>query len=136
MDDCDRPDLEPPVQVVKLNPRHMTLDQWVKYVFEMAKEKGWHEQPRSPLEIHALIHSEVSEATEAVRDGKPGLFFEPCKVNDFEFPKPEGEAVELADAVIRIMDYFGSKGWSLADVMDEKAAYNSTRPHRHGGKKY
>jgi len=135
MDD-ERPDLEPPVQAVKLNPRHMTLDQWVTYVHNMAKEKGWHDRPRTPLELHALIHSEISEATEAVRDGKPGMYFEPHLVNDFECPKPEGEAVELVDAVIRIMDIFGSRGWSLADVMMEKASFNATRPQRHGGKLY
>lgn len=135
MDD-ERPDLETPIQAVKLNPRHMTLDQWVKYVHEMAKEKGWHDRPRTPLEEHALIHSEISEATEAVREGKPGMYFKEHMVNDFECPKPEGEAVELVDAIIRCMDIFGSRGWSLADVMCEKAAYNATRPHRHGGKLY
>ena len=48
--------------------------------------------------------------------------------------KPEGEAVELADAVIRVMDYFGRQGWDLEAVIALKLAYNATRGHRHGGK--
>jgi hypothetical protein len=48
--------------------------------------------------------------------------------------KPEGEAVELADAVIRIGDYFAMRGWDLEAVVKLKMNYNATRPHRHGGK--
>lgn len=50
--------------------------------------------------------------------------------------KVEGEAVELADAVIRIMDYFGHKGWDLEKILEEKIRYNASRPYRHGGKKF
>jgi NTP pyrophosphatase (non-canonical NTP hydrolase) len=97
----------------------------------MAVKKGWHENERSPLEIHALIHSEISEATEQVREGASAFYENPT-----DRRKPEGEAVELADAVIRIADYFGKKRWDLEKVIRKKMAYNSTRPHRHGGKAY
>jgi hypothetical protein len=50
--------------------------------------------------------------------------------------KPEGELVELADAVIRIADYCESKGWDLEKALQLKMNYNDTRPFRHGGKKY
>lgn len=103
------------------------LNQLVKAAHKNATEKGWHETERSPLEIHALIHSEVSEATEAARNGV-SAFYEGKK------GKPEGEAVELADAVIRIADYFGKRKWDLEEVIKKKMAYNAGRPHRHGGK--
>ncbi len=48
--------------------------------------------------------------------------------------KPEGEAVELADALIRIADLAGSRGWDMEAIIRAKLAYNATRGHRHGGK--
>jgi NTP pyrophosphatase (non-canonical NTP hydrolase) len=104
------------------------INELVKEIHDMAISKGWWEQERNPLEIHALIHSEISEATEEVRNDKPDIYF----VAD----KPEGQQVELADAVIRIFDYFGQRGWNLEEVLRKKIDYNATRPIRHGGKKY
>lgn len=46
--------------------------------------------------------------------------------------KPEGVAVELADAVIRIADLCGYLGIDLDAVISEKMAYNETRPFKHG----
>jgi len=112
----------------------MTLNQWAEAVHKNAVEHGWWEQERSALEIHALIHTEVSEATEAVKDDKPAIWVD---FTSDEFPKkPEGEAVELADCMIRIMDYFEQRGWDLEHVINLKHEYNKTRPLRHGGKKF
>lgn len=135
----------------------MRLNDLRDRAFKMATEKGWHETERTPLEIHMLVVSEIAEATEAVRNGKPPLYsyWEGNQVEpDGHFSgnggegfnlemrddaidvgcKIEGEAVELADAVIRIADYFGQKGWDLEEIIRLKMAYNATRPHRHGGK--
>ena len=46
--------------------------------------------------------------------------------------KPEGVAVELADAVIRIADLCGHLGIDLDAVIAEKMAYNADRPYKHG----
>lgn len=46
--------------------------------------------------------------------------------------KPEGFAVELADCVIRILDTCEFLGIDLQPVIEEKMAYNATRPHKHG----
>jgi hypothetical protein len=66
----------------------------------------------------ALVHSEVSEALEGIRQGdKP----------DKHLPhRPEGE-VELADAVIRIMGIAKVRGYNLASAIVEKALYNDVR---------
>ena len=69
-----------------------------------------------------LIHSEVSEATEAVR--KPG----PDK-HCPEFTNLEGE---LADIVIRVMDLAGALYMDLGDAVLEKMRHNTTRPFKHG----
>ena len=48
--------------------------------------------------------------------------------------KPEGVVAELADVVIRVADLCGLYGIDLDQAIEEKMAYNSTRPYRHGGK--
>lgn len=105
-----------------------TLNEWQEEIHALAKEKGWWEQERNPLEIHALIHSEIAEATEAARAG-----LDPAH-RIGESGKPEGEAVELADAVIRVLDWFEFNGWDFEAIMESKHLYNKSRPHRHGGK--
>lgn len=99
-----------------------------KAIHQNAKKHGWWDNERNPLEIHMLIVSEVSEATEEVRNDKEP-YYEKNR-------KPEGESVELADAVIRIMDYFEHKGWDLEDIIIKKHEYNKSRPYKHGGKKF
>jgi len=96
----------------------MTIDQLVREAHTTAIDKGWWIFPRTDLEIHALIHSEIAEATEAVREKGEYAHME-----------------ELADAVIRIADFFGKKGWDLTTALGMKMAYNRTRPFRHGGKR-
>ena len=92
-----------------------------------AKDKGWWDKPRSTLECLALIHSEVSEAVEDVRDGNTTIkYAEDGKLN--------GLPSELADVVIRVFDLAGHLNIDIGKVIVEKHEYNKTRPHRHGGK--
>jgi len=71
-----------------------------------------------------LIHSEVSEALEAVR--KPAL--------DKHLPTRLCLEVELADVMIRCLDFAFAHGLDLGPAVLEKMAYNEARPMRHGGK--
>ena len=48
--------------------------------------------------------------------------------------KPEGFPIEVADAVIRILDMSDSTGVDVESAVATKTAYNSTRPHKHGKK--
>jgi hypothetical protein len=45
-----------------------------------------------------------------------------------------GAEVELADAIIRIMDMAKNRGYNIAEALLEKIMYNKTRPYKHGNK--
>ena len=81
----------------------------------------------------ALIHSEVSEAMEGARKN----------LMDDKLPHRKMIEVELADAVIRILDLAGALHLDLAGAVQEKLAYNAVREdHKaenrkaEGGKSY
>ena len=105
-----------------------TMAEWAKEIHENAVAHGWWEEDRTIGEICALIHSELSEALEEARAARPmmyvmdeynGEYIQNPKY--FGAKKPEGIAVELADAVIRVLDwmaYCGEEG--RLDIMEEQ----------------
>lgn len=96
-------------------------------VHSIAQSKGWWDADRNDGELVALIHSEASEALEAMRHGNPP---------DDHIPQFSGAEAELADVVIRCMDMAQARGWSLSEAIVAKMRYNANRPHKHGGKKF
>lgn len=118
-------------------------------VHALAKEKGWHDIEVSLVERIMLVVTELSEAVEEIRKNSPAIYQKAKSENPMvselinlspisprwdENKKPEGVAIELADAVIRVMDIFESQGWSLQDAIQIKHNYNKTRTYRHGNK--
>ena len=90
-------------------------------VHHTAKSKGFWEDgvERNNGEMLCLIHSEISEALEALRHGNPP---------DTKVPEFSSVETELADAVIRIFDFAASQGYDLGSAIVEKAEFNSHRP--------
>jgi len=108
----------------------MGLNQLAAEIHQLAVEKGWWDDGEGKTfpEILMLCVSELSEALEAYRDGAPDFHIT-------EGGKPTGINVELADCMIRILDYCGSQEIDIEAVIRAKHEYNKTRPYRHGGKR-
>lgn len=136
------------------------LGDWAKRIHDIAVDHGWWETEdgkcddggRPFPEIVALCHSELSEALEEYRNGRPmayqvdgnrvDLVTHEITINTVEDvskwrddKKAEGLAVEMLDCVIRILDWMGHEGIDVDTLMEKKVKYNEGRKHRHGGKK-
>lgn len=118
------------------------INHYVRLIHEDNVKAGWwtakdgshvRDNPYAFSNKVALAHSELSEALEADRKG----------LKDDKLTHRDGREVELADAVIRIFDLAGAYNMDLGGAINEKLAFNATRPdHKRenreavGGKQY
>ena len=73
-------------------------------------------------EMIALMHSELSEALEHHRKG----------TMDDHLPNHVGWHVELADALIRILETARAHQVPIGQIVYEKMMFNHRRPYKHG----
>lgn len=144
----------------------MSIKELQDRAYRQSADKGFHDneptEPRAVLSLNAeriaLMHSELSEALEELRAGHAAnetyypqrrlpssLVYEvgPERARELidakyadQPAKPEGVPSELADVVIRVLDFCGTNGIDLEAMVLEKLDYNATRGHKHGGKKF
>lgn len=108
----------------------MTIREWQKMVHFNNKNHGFHEGPEAGNMDRKLLLA-VGEIVEAQNELRDGHSYTEIYTNA-PSPKPEGFGIEIADAVIRLMDVCEEAGVDLQACMEEKHDYNLTRPFRHG----
>lgn len=106
-----------------------SLNHIAKEIHNNAVQHGWWDNERGLPEVLCLIHSEVSETLEEYRNGH-----KPSEIYYSEDGKPEGIPIELADVIIRVLDYCAHAGIDIQSAITEKHQFNIGRPYKHGGK--
>jgi NTP pyrophosphatase (non-canonical NTP hydrolase) len=94
-------------------------------IHQYAVDKGFWEHERNDGECIALMHSELSEALEALRHGNP---------QDEHCPEFTNAEIELADCIIRILDTCAAWRFDIEGAIIAKIEFNKTRPHKHNKK--
>ncbi len=128
-------------------PDTTTRLDWNQLAEEMhqnAVDHGWYKQAPSMASVLVNIHAELSEAWEEFRNHRPMVYY-PCNdgsvcweeeneggtcidkalENDrcyHKSRKPEGIAIELTDAVIRMLDFCGHEQLDIAAAMEHTPA--------------
>lgn len=113
---------------------------------ENAQAGGWHEDRPNDHGVGGetalrfwqmskimLMVSELSEGVEELRNGKGAAeTYYPGEPNASGLKKPEGLPSELADTVIRVLDFCFTEEIDLQSIIQEKLDFNKTRGHKHG----
>ncbi|MBI5302453.1 MAG: hypothetical protein HY868_09965 [Chloroflexi bacterium] len=91
------------------------LNQKMQEVRALADGKGFSSDPARIWEMLALIHTEVSEATDAYKKGEP----------------LEHIGEELTDAIIRILHLMSALNLDAEQLFVDKMKKNWERPHKY-----
>lgn len=126
------------------------LTKLATHIFNANAKKGFHEEDREKGTLLMLVVSELSEALEADRNNFYTTII-PNQLNsilmkftsnssvdhaqaidEFEAHVKDTEEDEIADAIIRLLDYAGKYKIDIGKHIYLKLLYNRTRLYKHG----
>lgn len=102
------------------------FDRIAEIAYQINITNGWWDWERNNGELIALMHSELSEGLEALRKMQLSQ----------KIPEFTGIEEELADTIIRIMDFAQARKLRIPQAVLAKLEYNRNRTYRHGGKEF
>lgn len=110
--------------------KNVNFNELAKRAYENAKAKGFHDEQHTDGHYLMLVVCEVAEAVEADRSGKradrkeyerlAGVCEERLQPHLFEMYIKDTVEDELADAMIRLLDFMGMKGFDVDGYMIER----------------
>jgi NTP pyrophosphatase (non-canonical NTP hydrolase) len=113
----------------------MKISEMQQKAYQCSKDHGFHDDEANEhvgLKL-MLIVSEASEALEEFRDDKSLTEMVLPRYEETKYGmKPVGFASEIADILIRCGDLAGMLGFDLEKAVEEKMAFNLSRPFKHG----
>ncbi len=87
----------------------INYDQQAEEIYQQNKAVGWWDDPnRCVYQTLQLVSTEIAEATEGERKN----------LMDDHLPSRKMGEVELADALIRVLDVGGRYNWKMVDIVD------------------
>lgn len=111
----------------------MSIHEVALQCHEIANDHGfWDGVELSDAVVSEKLMLMVDEISEAHEELRTHGFASDDRFVYFKGEKPEGLAIELADAVIRIFDLAVKMGFNIEEAILLKMKYNKTRPYKHG----
>ena len=119
----------------------LSIKDFAQSVYETAVNHGWWDKEPAFCEFISLCHSELSEALEEYRNDSPICYYfdndgdVSTDMAAYKGQELHGIGVELADCIIRILNYCAGQNIDIERLMWLKNEFNKTRSYKHGGKK-
>ena len=95
--------------------------------YKVAQSKGWYVGDTEDSELLLGLHAEVAEVAEAIRHNNPP---------SDKMPAYSSVEEELADVIIRVMNFAQHKDLNVPGAILAKIEFNKTRNYRHGNKMF
>lgn len=101
--------------------KNLKINELSLYIHELNR-KWWYDKNENKIErnkgeLIALMHSELSELMEGERKN----------LMDTHLPNRKMAEVEIADTIIRLLDYASGFGYDVENALIEKLEYNKNR---------